>query len=408
LPTLVNSSLRVALFTDAFHEANGVATLSRHLAEFARDNGLPFLVVHGGRQTSLSQDGSLETLELKRGFAAFPLDKDLYCDPLLMRYKQLVIDHLLVFKPDLVHITGPGDVGLLGIWVAHILQVPLVASWHTNLHEYLARRLDRMLQLVPRKLRDRATCAVKQQSLRGLLRLYRMARFVLAPNKTMVDLLHARTGRPAFLMLHGVDLAGYHPTQPGANNGRPFCIGYVGRLTTEKNVRLFFEIEQAVIVAGNQNYKFLIVGQGGQENWLRKHLRRAEFPGLLRGEELAAAYSRMDAFVFPSRTDTFGLVILEAMASGVPVIVARETGECVGIEDGVSGFVSEDFPASLQRLMHDRALRLAMSCAARKFADRNSWQLVFEQLYRTYADGLAACRPSEIYCAEEMSLRPKQ
>jgi phosphatidylinositol alpha 1,6-mannosyltransferase len=150
------------------------------------------------------------------------------------------------------------------------------------------------------------------------------------------------------------------------------------------------------------------VGQGGQENWLRKHLRNAELPGLLRGEELAAAYTRMDAFVFPSRTDTFGLVILEAMASGIPVIVTPETGECVGIEDGVSGFLSEDFPASLQRLMHDHALRLAMSCAARKFAERNSWQLVFEQLYRTYADGLAACRPSEIYCAEEMLLRPKQ
>jgi glycosyltransferase involved in cell wall biosynthesis len=408
LPTLVNSSLRVALFTDAFHEANGVATLSRHLAEFARDNGLPFLVVHGGRQTSLSQDGSLETLELKRGFAAFPLDKDLYCDPLLMRHKQLVIDHLLVFKPDLVHITGPGDVGLLGIWVAHILHVPLVASWHTNLHEYLARRLDRMLQLVPRKLRDRATCAVKQQSLRGLLRLYRMARFVLAPNQAMVDLLHAKTGHPAFLMLHGVDLAGYRPAQPGSHAGRPFCIGYVGRLTTEKNVRLFAEIEQAVIVAGDQNYRFLIVGQGGQENWLRKHLRSAEFPGLLRGKELAAAYTRMDAFVFPSRTDTFGLVILEAMASGVPVIVTPETGECVGIKDGVSGFLSEDFPASLQRLMRDHALRLAMSCAARKFADRNSWQFVFEQLYRTYADGLAACRSSEIYCAGDMLLRPKQ
>jgi phosphatidylinositol alpha 1,6-mannosyltransferase len=408
LPTLVNSSLRVALFTDAFHEANGVATLSQHLAEFARGHGRPFLVVHGGRQTSFSQDGSLETLELKRGVAAFPLDKDLYCDPLLMRHKQLIIDHLLVFKPDVVHITGPGDVGLLGIWVAHILQVPLVASWHTNLHEYLARRLDRMLQFVPRKLRDRAVCAVKWQSLRGLLRLYRMARFVLAPNKTMVDLLHARTGRPAFLMLHGVDLAEYHPAPSGFHADRPFCIGYVGRLTTEKNVRLFVEIEQAVIAAGDRNYKFLIVGQGGQENWLRKHLRSAEFPGLLRGEELAAAYSRMDAFIFPSRTDTFGLVILEAMASGVPVIVTPETGAYVGIEDGVSGLLSKDFSASLQRLMNDHALRLSMGCAARKFADRNSWQFVFEQLYRTYADGLATRRPSGNYCAGDMLLRPKQ
>jgi phosphatidylinositol alpha 1,6-mannosyltransferase len=322
------------------------------------------------------------------GFSHGLLDKGLYCDPFLTRYRQLVVDHLLVFKPDLVQITGPGDLGFLGLWVAHILSVPLVASWHTNLHEYLSRRLDRMLHLIPHKLRNRASRAIERYSLRGLLRFYQTAHFVLAPNTTMVDLLHAKTGRPAFLMLHGVDLAQYRPTPPGNRGDRPFCIGYVGRLTTEKNVRLLLEIERKLIAAGERNYKFLIVGEGGQQNWLRKHLQSAELTGVRRGEELAAAYDRMDAFVFPSRTDTFGLVILEAMACGIPVILAPETGKRVGIEDGVSGFLSDDFAASLQRLMHDHLLRLAVSCAARQFARDNSWHLVFEQLYGTYARGL--------------------
>jgi glycosyltransferase involved in cell wall biosynthesis len=325
---------------------------------------------------------------LKRGFAAFPLDKGLYCDPFLTRHKQLVADHLLDFKPDLVQITGPGDLGFLGLWVAHILRVPLVASWHTNLHEYLSRRLDRVLHLLPHKLRHGASRAIEKHSLRGLLRFYQTAHFVLAPNKTMVDLLHTRTGRPAFLMPHGVDVAQYRPAPPGSHVNRPFCIGYVGRLTTEKNVRLLLEIERKLIAAGERNYKFLIVGDGGQQNWLRKHLQNAELTGVRRGKELAAAYLRMDAFVFPSRTDTFGLVILEAMACGIPVILAPETGKRVGIEDGVSGFLSDDFAVSLERLMHDHPLRLAMSCAARQFADGNSWQLVFEQLYGTYARGL--------------------
>jgi phosphatidylinositol alpha 1,6-mannosyltransferase len=204
----------------------------------------------------------------------------------------------------------------------------------------------------------------------------------------MVDLLHTRTGRPAGLMPHGVDVAQYRPAPPGSHVNRPFCIGYVGRLTTEKNVRLLLEIERKLIAAGERNYKFLIVGDGGQQNWLRKHLQRAELTGVRRGEELAAAYLRMDAFVFPSRTDTFGLVILEAMACGIPVILAPETGKRVGIEDGVSGFLSDDFAASLQCLMHDHPLLLAMSYAARQFAGGNSWQLVFEQLYGTYARGL--------------------
>jgi glycosyltransferase involved in cell wall biosynthesis len=76
------------------------------------------------------------------------------------------------------------------------------------------------------------------------------------------------------------------------------------------------------------------------------------------------------------------------MASGIPVILAPESGERVGIEDGISGFLSDDFATSLQRLMHDDRLRKAMSCAARKLAGENSWHLVFEQLYRTYAQGL--------------------
>jgi phosphatidylinositol alpha 1,6-mannosyltransferase len=288
------------LFTDSFHEANGVATLSRHLADFARTRGLPFLVVHGGRQTGLTRDGSLETFELKRGFATFPLDKGLYCDPFLTRHKQLVVDHLRACKPDLVHITGPGDLGFLGLWVAHMLRVPLAASWHTNLHEYLSRRLDRALSLIPHKLRHRVSRAIERHRLRGLLRFYRTAHFVFAPNKQMVDLLHARTGRPAFLMAHGVDLTKYHPAQPGSRGNHSFCIGYVGRLTTEKNVRLFVDIEHKLVAAGERNYKFLIVGEGGQQSWLRKHLQSAELSGVLRGEALAAAYVRMDAFVFRS------------------------------------------------------------------------------------------------------------
>ena len=328
-------------------------------------------------------------MELKRGIAAFPLDKSLYCDPLLTRHKTFVVEHLLAFKPDVVHITGPGDLGFLGLWVAHILGVPLVASWHTNLHEYLSRRLDRALNLLPRKLRDHTSGAVETQTLRGLLRFYRTARFVLAPNQTLVDLLHRRTGKPAFLMQHGVDPSEYYPSPRIENGDRPFCIGYVGRLTTEKNVRLFPELERQLTAAGERNYKFLIVGEGGQQKWLQKHLQKAEIPGVLRGKELAAAYSRMDAFVFPSRTDTFGLVILEAMASGVPVLLAPEVGKRAGVEDGISGFLSEDFAAGVQRLMHNPPLRLAMSRAARNFAHSNSWHQVFEQLYRTYAEGLA-------------------
>ncbi len=386
-----NDSLRIALFADTFFEANGVGTLSRQLAEFAKGQNFPFLVVRGGDETKFTRDGSLETLELRRSAAAFPIDKTLYFDPLLMRHKQLVIDHLQRFEPDLIHLTGPGDIGFLAVRVAHELNMPSVASWHTNAHEYLARRMQGALSLLPGTLCRKATGLLERETLRGMLRFYRSARFTLAPNQAMVDVLHERTRRPSYLMLHGVDLTRYRPLpqeETDRQRGRPFCIGYVGRLTTEKNVRVLAEIEQRLIGAGEKNYQFLIVGEGGQERWLRRHLQRAKIAGVLRGDDLAAAYRRMDVLVFPSLTDTFGLVILEAMASGVPVILSPETGRRAGVVDGVSGFLSEDFAADVQRVMNDACLRKSMGEAAQSFAKTQGWDMVFRELYRTYAEGL--------------------
>jgi phosphatidylinositol alpha 1,6-mannosyltransferase len=388
LQTTLNSPPRIALFPDTYEEANGVATLSRQMVKFARERDLPMLLVRGGNETRWSRDGSVETLELKRGLASFAVDKGLYCDPFLVRFKQLVVGHLREFKPDLVHITGPGDIGFLGLWTSHIAGVPLVGSWHTNLHEYLSRRLDRRLRRAPKKFRAYVAAKTEQLALRGLMRFYRTTRFVWAPNQEMVELLRERTGKPAFLMPHGVDLEAFHPLPETIDEERPFRIGYVGRLTTEKNIRVFADMERALTGAGERNFEFLIVGEGGQGSWLRKHLRKAEFAGILRGSELAAAYRRMDAFVFPSSTDTFGLVILEALASGVPVILPPETGARAGVPDGLAGMLTDDFVGGVRRLMHDEAERRSMGRAARRFASGYSWAAVFEHLYETYDEGL--------------------
>ena len=102
----------------------------------------------------------------------------------------------------------------------------------------------------------------------------------------------------------------------------------------------------------------------------------------------------MEAFLFFSQTDTFGLVLLEAMASGVPVVVRPETGVRVRIEHGVTGFVAQDagvFAESVLRLMDSEALRREMGCAARRFACSKAWSEVFQQVYRTYEIGLKEC-----------------
>jgi glycosyltransferase involved in cell wall biosynthesis len=94
--------------------------------------------------------------------------------------------------------------------------------------------------------------------------------------------------------------------------------------------------------SGLRNFCFLIVGQGAEQAWLKAQMRQAEFPGVLSGESLARAYANMDVFVFPSRTDTYGNVVLEALASGVPAIVTDSGGPRFIVRSGETGFVAKD------------------------------------------------------------------
>ena len=385
---------RVALFTDTFDETNGVATLCRQFTVFAVSRQLPFLCVRGGPRTQVTADGPLTTLELKRGPAAFPVDYDLRCDPLLSRYKRRVVDRLRSFAPDLVHITGPGDFGTLGMWAAHTLRVPLVASWHTNLHEYAGRRLEKMFSALPARWRQPAARVGEDLSLSALLRFYRLPCFSMAPNESMLELLRARTGKPAYFMPHGVDTVRFTPARRRPRD-KVFSIGYVGRLTPEKNVRLFVELEQRLLAAGQRDFRLVLIGEGSEREWLNSHLQHGDAPGILRGDALADAFADMDVFVFPSHTDTFGLVILEAMASGVPVVVSPETGARVEVQPGVTGFLADGvagFTQSILHLMASEELRQNMSAAARQFACTRSWSGVFEHVYATYQERLPACR----------------
>src|SRR4029077_7832957 len=157
------------------------------------------------------------------------------------------------------------------------------------------------------------------------LRYYHIAEILFAPNQELIQLLEKGTNKPCFLMQRGVDTVQFDPARRDRSESE-FVIGYVGRLTVEKNVRLLADLERELVRAGIVNFRFLIVGQGAGEPWLRANLWRAELPGVLTGDALGRAYANMDAFVFPSRTDTYGNVVLEALASGVPAIVSDSGG----------------------------------------------------------------------------------
>jgi glycosyltransferase involved in cell wall biosynthesis len=379
---------RIAYFPDSFHEVNGVAHTSRHFEAFARRRNLPFLCIRAGdRAQSLTEDGSVWTLELPRGFLSFALEKDLRFDPAFLRHIPLIGETLDRFRPDLIHITGPSEIGMLGAGLAHHLNVPLAASWHTNVHEYLARRSDWFLRLLPERQSAATAQKIQDMALATAAFFYSGARVLFAPNSELCAELTARTGRACHLMPRGVDANMFHPAKRRRNpDDNEFVLGFVGRLSVEKNIALLVEIEQELDRIGVTNYRFLIVGHGGDEAWLRERLHRAEFTGVLRGEELATAYANMDLFVFPSHTDTFGNVVLEALASAIPAIVTPDGGPKSIVCDHRTGRIvpDEDFASAIAEVIANPAQHENLRAAARIYAETASWDSVFEGMYTAY------------------------
>jgi glycosyltransferase involved in cell wall biosynthesis len=389
---------RVAYFPDSFHEVNGVAHTSRNFEAFARRRNLPFLCVRAGdREPKFTEDGNVWTLELPRSFLSFALEKDLRFDPAFMRHVPQIEEVLSRFQPDLIHITGPSEVGVHGAALAHSLGIPLAASWHTNVHEYAARRSEWLLHLLPKDRAGAAERRIEDLSLAIAAKFYSIADVLFAPNSELCSMLHKNTGKPCFLMARGVDAQLFHPRKRtrGAAE-KEHVLGYVGRLSVEKNIALLARVQEDLRRMGFENFRFMIVGHGAEDAWLRDHLPRSEFKGVLRGEALAAAYANMDLFVFPSHTDTFGNVVLEALASGVPAIVTPHGGPKSIVRDGETGRIvpDEKFASAIAALLADPVKHVQMRKAARAYALTAGWDAVFEDVYDGYTHMLGNPRYS--------------
>jgi phosphatidylinositol alpha 1,6-mannosyltransferase len=381
-----NENLRVAFFPDAYHEGDGVANTSRQFEAFAKKRALPFLIVHAGTRDEIVREGSVTRMQLRRSWLRFPLDRTHEFDPAFVRhYRELA---LLVrqFKPHVVQITGPSDIGILGALVAHRQAIPLAASWQTNLHQYARARVSAALSCLPKTTSGKLASAAERLSFNAMARFYKIPQLLFAPNQEVINLLESTTGKPCCLMSHSVDTGRFSPEfrdrQPG-----PFRIGYVGRLTAEKNVRALVGLEDALLTLGHRDFQIVIVGEGAEGRWLRKNMRQAEFTGVLTGKELSRTFANMDVLAFPSETETFGLVVLEALASGVPAIVTPGGGPKFTVQHEKTGFVAsnfDEFVACTTLLMSQPELLAVMGEAARRYALSTSWESIFEGMYAAY------------------------
>jgi glycosyltransferase involved in cell wall biosynthesis len=398
---------RVALIADTFYEVNGVARTCREWEAFARRRRLPFFCARWGRRITpaaktagaapakaggaiLHEDGPVWTMDLAHTRLAYRIDSDLYFDFYPVSVLKCLAGELTRFEPDIIHVTSPGDMGILGLVLAARLRKPLALSWHTNVHEFAGRRAAKMLSWLPAGLCRRMARWVEHFVMGRVCWFYRHGDVEFAPNPELMRMVGSRTGKPTFPMGRGVDTTLFSPERRDRTD-HELVLGFVGRLMAEKNLRLLPRVADALAAVGITRFRFQITGAGSEREWLDCHLPRAEFTGVLTGEVLARAYANMDIFVFPSRTDSFGNAVQEALASGVPAVVTDAGGPRFIVSHGSNGLVAgsdEEFCAWVVALARDESLRRKMGCVARRSMIQKSWDRVFEEVYEGYASAL--------------------
>jgi glycosyltransferase involved in cell wall biosynthesis len=290
------------------------------------------------------------------------------------------------FHPDIIHLADPMLLGMVGLYWGHRIAVPVVAGYHTNIADYMHHFRVGPLHL---GMLNEPIWAYRRF-------LHNQCAATLAPSPSTIATLERRGFQRVHLWPRGVDSALFTPTRRdtawrravGADDATTVIL-YVGRLSREKNLHILAEAYRA---AARPDARLVLVGDGPARGEMEARLQGlpVTFTGYLRGVALARAYASADLFAFPSTTETFGQVVQEAMASGLPVIGCRAEGVGDLVQHGITGLLTApddaaDFAAALRTLLDDPARRQAMAHAARAWAATRSWSEVMDGLLDRYA-----------------------
>lgn len=377
--------MKIAFFTETFlPKVDGIVTRLTKTVQH--------LVAAGDEVLIVCPEGGPDTYMGARvvGVPAMPLP--LYPELKLALPRPAVSEALEAFDPHLVHVVNPAVLGLGGIWLAKTKGFPLVASYHTHLPKYLEHYGMGMLEPLLWELLKAA---------------HNQARLNLCTSTAMVHELSEKGIQHTDLWQRGVDTELFRPELRseaarlrllGNHSDSGKLLLYIGRLSAEKQIERIRPVLEAMPDA-----RLALVGDGPHRQQLEAHFSGlpVTFVGYLAGEELAAAYASGDAFVFPSSTETLGLVLLEAMAAGCPVVGANRGGIPDIVSDGVNGCLYEpdgdddgaaSLTAAVRRLLGDPAERQALRQAARAEAERWGWAGATDQL-RGYYSRLLGTEP---------------
>lgn len=380
--------MRVALFTETFlPKVDGIVTVICLLLDHLTERGIETVVV----APKMGVDRYNQTRVIGVPGVTFPLYPELRVGPpTLSTYHELK-----AFEPDVAHFIHPVLIGIPGMLMAKRLDIPTVASFHLDVarlaHHYNLGFIEPLTDLVTKVV-------------------FNAADQTLAPSRLIQQEMTRLGIKNVGLWKRGVDAEKFNPRyyspamRDALSDGNPkdTLLLYVGRLSNEKQIdQIKAALEQ---VPGT---RLALVGNGPARDDLEAHFAgtNTKFMGYLKGEALSQAYASADIFVFPSASETFGLVLTEAMAAGLPVVSSRVGGACDVVNEGVTGYTFavndiEGMVDGVRKIAANRQYMKAMGRAARAFAETQSWEAMMDEVIALY-DRLISerARPAEAMTA---------
>jgi glycosyltransferase involved in cell wall biosynthesis len=364
-----------AWFTDTLEDVNGVATTIRKMTAAGAAAGKDLIVVTSRSKLSICDIpiknfppiGEFELPEYELQKLTFP--------PILQ-----MLDYIQRERFTEIIISTPGPIGLTALLAAKMLNLQTSGIYHTDFPQYIRILTeDSFLESVAWQYMhwfygQLDTVFVNSEEYRQswIDRGFDPAKLKIFPRGLDTELFHPTRRDPAFW------------EKFGASNGQVRLL-YVGRISREKDLDVLADAYRRLRDEG-LSIQLFIVGHGPYSQAFSESLPEACFTGYLTGKELAQAYASADIFVFPSTTDTFGNVIIEAQASGVPVVVSDSGGPKELVEDKENGLITkshdvDDFTRAIRRLIIDPALRERMGNRARESVIDRTWPTAFRKFW---------------------------
>ena len=383
--TTISPDIKVAHFTDTFYEINGVALTLQQQVATAMSTGKDMTII-----TCSPDGGHLHDEPGVQNFQPIGIFELPEYPELKLFYPPLLemIDYCFEQKITHIHTATPGPIGLAALAVSRLLELPIFGTYHTSLPQYTALLTkDYALELIMWKY---------------MIWYYNQMDKVFTPSQSTMQELLSKGVRKEKLTVYprGVDIHRFNPAKRNGFFENSFQLGdeykllYVGRVSEEKDMHI---LEQAFkdLCSLTEHVHLVIVGDGPYRHRMEYNLKDCPvtFTGYLKGEDLSQAYASSDLFVFPSATDTFGNVVLEAQASGIPVIVVNQGGPMENIVNHKTGCIipandSQALKETILHLISDQDRMRKMGREARLYTEGRSFEKAFVQTWEMYGQFL--------------------